>query len=120
MFGMLLGDFGGGGAMVIAVKTVLQNSYTREVETAADAYGVTLVSKIGGDPRALGVILVRIAGFSIPGGKILLDHPESKDRAAAIDALGLPAAKEALLEPHEWKALKDICATKPRPGGFGK
>jgi Zn-dependent protease with chaperone function len=119
LFGMMLGDFGGG-ATIIAARTVLQNSYTRDVETAADAYGAELVSKIGGDPRALGVILVRIANFSIPGGKILLDHPESKDRAAAIDAMGLPPAKDPLLTPDEWNALKRICATKTQGQGRGK
>ena len=31
LFGMLLGDFVGGGAVVIAAKTVLQSSYSREV-----------------------------------------------------------------------------------------
>ena len=37
LFGMLLGDFVGGGAVVLAARTILQTSYTREVETAADA-----------------------------------------------------------------------------------
>jgi Zn-dependent protease with chaperone function len=113
LFGMLLGDFSGGGAAVMAVRTVLQSSYSRETEGAADLYGAALVSKIGGDPRALGAILMRIADPSLPpAGKILLDHPESKGRAAAIEALGLPAAKAALLAPGEWIALKKICAGK--------
>ena len=62
LFGMLLGDFVGGGAVVFAAKTILQTSYTRDVETAADAYGVTLMTKIGGDPRALGTFLVAHRG----------------------------------------------------------
>ena len=33
LFGMLLGDFVGGGAVVFAAKTVLQSSYSREAET---------------------------------------------------------------------------------------
>ena len=36
LFGMLLGDFTGGGLVVIAAKTVLQSAYSREVEAAAD------------------------------------------------------------------------------------
>src|SRR5471030_1806122 len=39
LFGMLLGDFVGGGAVVYAAKTVLQSSYSREAETKADIYG---------------------------------------------------------------------------------
>ena len=57
LFGMLLGDFVGGGAVVIGARAVLQSSYSRDVEGAADRYGVDLMSRAGGDPRALGVIL---------------------------------------------------------------
>lgn len=119
VFGMLLGDFGGGSAAVIAVRTVLQSAYSRDVEAAADGYGADLVAKIGGDPRALGEILVRIAGTSGPFAKIILDHPEAKDRAASIEAMSLPKAKGALLEPQEWRALKQIC-TQSSSGGRGK
>ena len=38
LFGMLFGDFVGGGAIVIAARSVLQSSYSRETEAAADAY----------------------------------------------------------------------------------
>jgi predicted Zn-dependent protease len=114
LFGMLLGDFVGGGAVVIAATTILKTSYSREVEAAADAYGVTLMSKIGGDPRALGGILLRIAGTTHPGPKLLLDHPETADRVAAIDALAGSLARQApppraLLDSSEWVALKTIC-----------
>ncbi len=71
LFGMLLGDFVGGGAVVLAARTILRTSYTRDVETAADAYAVTLMTSIGGDPRALGRFLLRIAGSTHPGPKIL-------------------------------------------------
>ena len=37
LFGMMLGDFVGGGAVVIAAKTVLSSSYSRHAEAAADA-----------------------------------------------------------------------------------
>ena len=40
LFGMMLGDFFGGGAVVIAAKTVLRSSYSRRVEAAADTYSV--------------------------------------------------------------------------------
>src|SRR4029079_12961839 len=86
LFGMVLGDFVGGGAVIIAAKTILQTSYSRSVETAADAYGVGLMSKMGGDPKALAVILLRIAGTTHPGPKLLIDHPETAERVAAIEA----------------------------------
>ncbi len=110
LFGMLLGDFVGGGAVVMGARAVLQSSYSREVETAADRYGVDLVTRAGGDPRALGVVLDRIAGAIHPGMEILRDHPDTKARVAVINSLATsrPSA-QPLLEPAEWHALKRIC-----------
>ena len=50
LFGMLLGDFVGGGAVVIGARAVLQSSYSRDVEGAADRYGVELMSRAGRRP----------------------------------------------------------------------
>ena len=62
LFGMLLGDFVGGSAVVIGARAVLQSSYSRDVESAADRYGVELMGRAGGDPRALGAVLDRHRG----------------------------------------------------------
>jgi Zn-dependent protease with chaperone function len=114
LFGMLLGDFVGGGAVVLAAKTILQTSYSRDVEGAADNYGVALMDKIGGDARALGKILSRIAGTTHPGPRILLDHPETVERVAAIEAMAGKGhevgPRRALLDRSEWAALKTICS----------
>jgi len=110
LFGMLLGDFVGGSAVVIGARAVLQSSYTREVEGAADRYGLELTSRAGGDPRALGSILTRIAGANHPGMEILRDHPDTKARVAVINSLAAsPSPPQPLLEPAEWHALKRIC-----------
>src|SRR3977135_444349 len=121
LFGMLIGDFSGGGVAVMAMKTVLQSSYSRETEAAADAYGASLLGRLGRDPHALGAILIRIAGTPRPLAKILLDHPEAEERAAAIDALARAAAPRpggtdaaTLLDDSEWTDLKRICATAPQ------
>jgi Zn-dependent protease with chaperone function len=110
LFGMLLGDFVGGGAVIFAAKTILQTRYSRDVETNADAYGVMLMSRIGGDPRALGAILTRIAGSTHPGPKLLADHPETRDRVAAIERMAARGPITPLLEQKEWLALKSICS----------
>jgi Zn-dependent protease with chaperone function len=127
LFGMLIGDFSGGGVAVLAMRSVLQSSYSRETEAAADAYGAALIGRLGRDPRALGAILIRIAGTPGPMAKILLDHPEAQERAAAIDALAagarLPAgtnAVAALLDASEWAALRRICAATPQQDQRGK
>ena len=113
LFGTLLGDFGGGTAVVFATRMVLQSSYSREAETAADLYGADLMRRIGGEPRAVGSLLVRIAGR--PGGlaNFLLDHPEASQRAAALEKVPRPAQKATLLDDADWAALKKICAEKP-------
>ncbi len=139
LFGMLIGDFSGGGAAIIAMRTVVQSAYSRETEAAADAYGAKLIAQLGRDPRALGAILLRIAGTPGPMAKILFDHPEARERAAAIDAIaaatpphrplpppapfadgtGSPTAPPGLLDAAEWAALKRICggpAAKRPPG----
>jgi Zn-dependent protease with chaperone function len=118
LFGMMLGDFVGGGAVVIAARTVLKSSYSRRVEAAADAYSVDLMEKVGGDPHALGTVLARIVGDKDHGMKLLLDHPETKDRIAAIDAVAATGVTTPLLDAADWSALKQICAPLPaKPAG---
>jgi Zn-dependent protease with chaperone function len=114
LFGMMLGDFVGGGAVVLGARALLQSSYSRDVEAAADRFGVELMAKIGGNPRALGTVLARIGGAEHPGMRILLDHPDTNARVAAINALATPAAPSStpLLEAPEWAALKRICAAR--------
>jgi Zn-dependent protease with chaperone function len=110
LFGTLLGDFTGGSAVVLASRTVLKSAYSREVEAAADAYSVSLMSKAGGDPHALGAILARIGGATEPGMKILLDHPETKARVAAINAAAGSVTGAPMLTTEEWTVLKRICS----------
>lgn len=111
MFGMMLGDFVGGGAVVLAARTLLESAYSRNVENAADRYGVAVMLRLGADARALGRFLQRISGDTPGNFGILLDHPTAKERAAAINAIAPPQSRGAtLLDGAEWAALKRICA----------
>jgi Zn-dependent protease with chaperone function len=109
LFGMVLGDFVGGGAVILAAKTLLQSSYSRDTEAAADAFGVGLMNKIGGNADALGKILGRVAGTHGMTPRILLDHPETQERVATIHSMAAPASGKPLLGSAEWAALKRIC-----------
>jgi len=109
LFGMLLGDFTGGGAVIIAARTVLQTAYSRTAEAAADEFGARLMYKVGGDPHALGAILLRISGTAAAMPHFLLDHPAAQERADAIAKIAQPSPMGALLSPPEWEALKSIC-----------
>jgi predicted Zn-dependent protease len=106
----LLGDFVGGGAVVIAAKAILQTSYSRSVEAAADAYAVDLMRSVEADPRALGTILRRIAGSSHSPLKFLQDHPETKSRVDAINARAGTGPVKSLLDPVDWSEMKRICS----------
>jgi Zn-dependent protease with chaperone function len=108
LFGMMLGDFTGGGVVVIAAQTLMKSAYSRDVERAADQYGVELVARMGGDGRALGTMLQRIAGEE-KGITILRDHPVTRDRIAHINAIVPERRGTPLLDPGEWAALKRIC-----------
>jgi Zn-dependent protease with chaperone function len=110
LFGMLLGDFVGGGAVIVAARTVLQSSYSREQEAAADAYGVELMRRAGGDLRALGTLLGKIGGATEPGMKILRDHPDTNARIAAINRVSPPGAPAApFISNEDWASLRGIC-----------
>ena len=115
LFGIMLGDFVGGGAVVVGAKTVLRSSYSRKVEADADGYSVGLMNKVGGDPHALAAILARIVSDKQEGLKILRDHPETKDRVVTINAMPAPGAATPLLDAASWAALKRICAIEAPP-----
>jgi predicted Zn-dependent protease len=109
LFGMVFGDFVGGGAIVMAAKTVLQSSYSRDAEAASDAYGVALMNKIGGNAQALGALLTRIDDLHGKGPALLRDHPETARRVVAIHSLAKPGSSRPLLDGAQWAALKTIC-----------
>jgi predicted Zn-dependent protease len=110
LFGLLLGDFVGGGAVIIAARAILQTSYSRGVEASADDYAVDLMKALGADPRALGTILTRIAGSSHGPLKLLLDHPETKERVDAINARAGIGTIKPVLAASEWADMKRICS----------
>jgi Zn-dependent protease with chaperone function len=110
LFGILFGDFVGGGAIVVAARTVLQSSYSREAEASSDAFAVALMNRAGGNAEALGSLLTRIDDLHGAGPAILRDHPVTANRVAAIRSLAKPASAGPLLDRAQWAALKNICA----------
>jgi hypothetical protein len=68
------------------------------------------MNKAGGDARALGTILAKIGGATEPGMKILQDHPETKQRIAAIERIAQAGPRRPFLAAAEWAALRNICA----------
>ena len=60
LLGLLLGDFAGGGLIVILADQLLDSSYSREAELQADAYAFERMVAEGIDPGALGDLFGRL------------------------------------------------------------
>jgi Zn-dependent protease with chaperone function len=118
LFGVVLGDFFGSGALFASANQVLGARHSRGQEVAADAYGVALMNKAGGNPHALAAFfdhLLRIAGDTT---ELLDDHPTNAERVAAVRAMPAVANPTPFLTPAEWQALKRVCADpQPAPSG---
>jgi hypothetical protein len=68
------------------------------------------MNKADGDAQGLATMLEKIGGATEPGMTILMDHPETKARVAAIRKAAAAASPRPFLDASEWAALKSICA----------
>jgi Zn-dependent protease with chaperone function len=108
---IVLGDVSGGTLVGVAGEYLLQSSYTREAEAAADRFALRLMNEAGVSSRGMADFFLRIGGKS--GGDIpeyLSSHPASEARAdrAARNADG-QATTTPILTDEEWRALRGIC-----------
>jgi len=74
------------------------------------AFGANLMYKVGGNPHAVDILLLRVSGNPGAGPHFLLDHPQAQERADAIARMARQSPLIVLLTPPEWAALKSICA----------
>ncbi len=110
IFGMVLGDFVGGAAIVGAAQLLIKAAYSRGQEAAADDFAVRTLQELNANPRALATFLDRVARQR-DGMTIFLGHPSVADRIARINAtVPVRQSSEPLLSAGEWQALRRICA----------
>ena len=111
IFGMLLGDFVGGGAVVLAGESLLKSAYSRGAESRADDYAVRTIQAAGGDAaRARPFPRPDRRARPAPDRYFSTIRPP-RDRVARINAIAPPQSGGAtLLDAAEWRALKRICA----------
>ncbi|WP_257169721.1 M48 family metallopeptidase [Bradyrhizobium sp. SRS-191] len=110
LIGLLFGDITGAGAAVFASRSMINASYSREAEEAADSFAIEVMHKLGRPTRPMGELLFRITGKE--AGKqpaLWSSHPLTEDRLARMRAADRPASGPPLLSTEEWKALKGIC-----------
>jgi Zn-dependent protease with chaperone function len=112
LIGLLFGDVTGSSAVIFASRSVVEASYSREAETAADTFAIDIMHALGRSPKPAAVLMFRITGKEGGGlTSILASHPLTEDRLARMTKEDRPASGPPLLTDTEWQALKGICGS---------
>ena len=110
LFGLLFGDVTGAGAVIFVSRSMLDASYSRDVERNADAFAVGVMHKLGRSPTPSGELLFRITGAQTDKSlTILSSHPLTEERLAEMKKADRAAAGPELLSAAQWAELKGIC-----------
>lgn len=112
LIGLLFGDVTGSSAVIFASRSVVEASYSREAETAADTFAIEIMHKLGRSPKPAAELMFRITGKEGGGlTSILASHPLTEDRLARMTKEDRPASGPPLLTAKEWQSLKLICGS---------
>jgi len=112
LIGLLFGDVTGSSAVIFASRSVVEASYSREAETAADTFAIEIMHKLGRSPKPAAELMFRITGKEGGGlTSILASHPLTEDRLARMTKEDRPASGPPLLTDAEWRSLKGICGS---------
>lgn len=112
LIGLLFGDVTGSSAVIFASRSVVEASYSREAETAADTFAIEIMHRLGRSPKPAAELMFRITGKEGGGlTSILASHPLTEDRLARMTNEDRPASGPPLLTDKEWQSLKLICGS---------
>jgi len=110
LLGLLFGDVGGAGAAILGGRMLIDSSYSRDQERAADAFAARTMIGLGRSPQALGALLLRVDEGNEPSAlDFFASHPMGEERMAALSAQDAPVTAPPLLDEAQWNALKAIC-----------
>lgn len=113
LLSMVLGDFTGGTIAVVLGERMMQASYTREAEAAADDFAIEMLNTANVDTTGMARFFDYVAELQSEMMQLpeyLSTHPASEGRAerarnnAAAQHQTTPVLSEA-----DWQALKGIC-----------
>ena len=114
VLGLLLGDFAGGAVVLFLTERLIQASYTREAEAAADMFAHARLIDAGVRPDSLATLFETLREEYGDTPDILehfQSHPALGDRIAAArqasDTAGVEFSRS--LGKTDWRALKSIC-----------
>ncbi|KYG97934.1 M48 family metallopeptidase [Bradyrhizobium sp. DOA1] len=113
LIGLLFGDVTGSSAVIFASRSLVEASYSREAETAADTFAIATMHALGRSPKPAAELMFRITGKEGGSGltNILASHPLTEDRLARMTKEDRPVSGPPLLTDKEWQALKGICGS---------
>jgi len=109
---VVLGDVTGGTVIGVIGDQMLQATYTRQAEAAADGFALAMLQAANVDANALADFFDKLSGLE--GGfappEYLSSHPPSTARATrARDFAAGQSGATPVLTSAEWNALKAIC-----------
>jgi predicted Zn-dependent protease len=110
LIGLLFGDVTGSGALIIASRSLVAASYSREAEEGADGFAIDVMHKLGRPTKPMGDLIFRITGKEADNSlSIVANHPLTEDRLKRMSEENRPPVGPPLLTADEWSALKAIC-----------
>ena len=113
LLSMFLGDFAGGGLIAVLSEQLLNAGYTRDAETAADAFAHQAMAQKGLSPHALSDFFERLQeSYGDADGVVaaFMSHPRFADRIAAADAAHGGDLEGEAFTADEWANLRSICS----------
>lgn len=121
VMGLIFGDVVGLSLFGSLATQLVNSSYSRAAEAAADEAGLDRLRAAGIDGRAYAAFMGRLAAIEAQGGGSLpahlSTHPPSAERAAQARASNWPSTPA--LDDAQWQALQRICAPPARPNTRG-
>lgn len=112
LLSLVIGDVTGGALLVLVGEQMLNTSYSRDAENAADVYAIDMLNAARISSGGMGAFFDAISEMQGAGGlpEILSTHPDTGDRAArAKENAERQSATTPSLKAAEWAALQAIC-----------
>jgi predicted Zn-dependent protease len=110
LFSVALGDVSGGTVFAAIGQMALGASYSREMETVADAQALQIMNELQYDMRPIIPLLTELGKKQGSGifSELMNTHPGIEDRIAVIKQQPEQNFKPSMTKA-EWAALKTIC-----------
>lgn len=114
ILGLVLGDFAGGGLVLVLVEQLIDASYSQEAETNADVFAFEQLGEAGISPAGLGDLFDRLREEHGDTEGVIAHFMTHPSLGARIDAAH--AAGEALADPvpslseREFEIVKGYCS----------